>query len=387
MKSIRERLSEKAAIHRIPIMSAFELLPVCNLRCKMCYVRKSGAEVQAAGGLKNAEWWLDHARQAKECGLLYPLLTGGEPFLYPELFELLHGLCQMGMQPSINTNGTGIDRDAVARLRADRPVRLNLTLYGASEEAYASLCGDGDAYRRVRQGVELLKQAGIAVKFNASITPENVGDLEAMIAYAKSVDSPIQVATYMFPPIRRDSTMVGTNDRLTPQEAALARVQADYLQNEPQWFVTQAARFSRFVPLEQIDFEHMSREPMGMRCRAGLCSYWVDWQGNLMNCGMYGSARVELENRPFREAWQELVDKTAALRYAPPCAQCPNQPLCHSCVAMVQNETGRDDQRPEYLCQMNQALSKYYGEYVSRYYPELQPGQPLPESTGEDCQI
>ena len=374
MSNVRERLSEKAARNRVPIMSAFELLPVCNLKCKMCYVRKPMSEVKAAGGLKDAQWWLDHARQARDCGLLYPLLTGGEPFLYPELFPLLHGLGQLGLQVSINSNGTLIDRETAIRLKKDRPVRINLTLYGASEQSYQNLCGDGDGFRRMVQGVKFLKEYDIPVKFNASITPENVKDLEGMIAFAKAQNSPIQVATYMFPPIRRDSTQIGQNDRLEPEAAARARVHADFLQNDPNWFVMQASRYGSFVPLEQIDFEACGHESMGMMCRAGLCSYWVDWQGNLMNCGMYGSAAVKMEGRPFQEAWRELTDLTAQVRYCPPCTRCPNKHLCHPCIAMVSNETGGLTQRPVYMCEMNQALAKCYKEYVDTYYPGIEPG-------------
>lgn len=387
MKNIRQRLSEKAAKFKIPMMSAFELLPVCNLSCKMCYVRKPMSEVRAAGGLKDVQWWLDLSRQARDCGLLYPLLTGGEPFLYPGFFDLLSGMSRMGLQVSINSNGTLIKREVAAHLQKDRPVRINLTLYGGSEDTYERLCGDGDAYRRVLQSLEHLREYNIPVKFNASITPDNVQDLDKMITIAKDYGSPIQVATYMFPPVRRDSSMVGTNARLSPEEAAHARVHSDYLQNDPHWFVTQADRFSRFVPLGQIPMDNVGEEKMGMTCRAGRCSFWVDWQGKLVNCGMYGSAAVELSGKSFRQAWEELSEMTSQVRYAPYCVRCPNRSLCHPCIAVVSNETGSIDGRPEYMCRMNQALSEYYIRYAREYYPEIRPGMILPEQDEDLCEI
>ena len=366
MNTIRDRLSEKAARNRVPIMCAFELLPVCNLSCRMCYVRKSMSEVRQAGGLKNAEWWLNLARQGRELGLLYPLLTGGEPFLHPDFRKIMSGMLDMGLQVSINSNGTLIDRDWAAWLGDHRPVRINMTLYGASSETYGRLCGNPDAFQRVLEAVSLLKEYGVAVKFNASITPENVQDLDGIIAYAKEQECPVQIATYMFPPIRRDSTMVGQNDRLTPEEAALARVRADFLQAEPEWFAGQARRFSHFVPLDALDQYRQPSGPMHMRCRAGLCSFWIDWQGNLTNCGMYGSAHAAMEGRSFREAWQELVERTEQVAYAPFCSGCPNQALCHPCVAMVNNECGDLNGKPEYLCRMNAESARLYQEYAKR---------------------
>ena len=371
MKTIRERLSEKAARNRVPIMSAFELLPVCNLKCKMCYVRKDMSEVTKAGGLKDAEWWLNLAREASEYGLLYPLLTGGEPFLHPHFFEILSGMSKMGLQVSINSNGTLIDRNVVAQLCETPPVRINLTLYGASEETYEKLCGDGNAYNRMRQGVELLKESRIPVKFNASITSENVHDMEKMISFAQEQESPIQVATYMFPPIRRDENMVGKNHRLSPEEAAMARVKADFLQNDPEWFVAQAYRYQQFTPVDRLNLENDTGDSLGIACRAGLCSFWIDWQGNMINCGMYGSSSANLEEKGFKAAWDDLVKETAEVRYKPHCVHCPNRPLCHPCIAMVSNECGKWSGRPEYVCQMNEAQARYYKEYVELHYPNI----------------
>ena len=387
MNSIRDRILEKASRGRIPVVSAFELLPVCNLNCKMCYVRKSMAEVRQAGGLKDGKWWLDLARDAAQCGLLYPLLTGGEPLLHPDFKEIYLGLLDLGMQVSINSNGTLIDREWAEFFGNHHPTRINITLYGASEESYRNLCGDGSAYRKVREAVLLLKEYGVHIKFNASITPQNVHDVEALISYAKEQNVPIQVATYMFPPLRRDENMVGQNDRLPPEEAALARVRADYLQGDPEWFLAQAARYSRFVPLEERPWEQGSTYEKGMRCRAGLCSVWVDWQGNLLNCGMYSSVNISPEGKTFAQAWEEVADGTAAVRYGPDCLGCPNEHLCHPCIAMIQNECGSHHGRPEYMCQMNQALAHYYEAFVREHYPNRTSKMVITQESPDTCEL
>lgn len=275
-----------------------------------------------------------------------------------------------------------IDHKTAAWLGEHIPTRINITLYGASEESYEKLCGNGDAYRKVRNAVQWLKEYHVPVKFNTSITPYNVQDLKAMIQYAKSAGSPIQVASYMFPPVRRDNSMVGKNDRLSPEEAGLTRVKADFWQNDPQWFRGMAERFRHFVPLEDCTFEPQEGRKMRMSCRAGHCSFWLDWQGNMMNCGMYGSAKLPLEGRRLGDVWKELREQTHSIRYAPVCASCPNQPLCHSCIAMVRNECGATDGRPEYICRMNQAAAKYYQEYTKFLPKETEEIRTLPEISG-----
>ena len=88
MPNIQDRIYEKAAHARIPIMCSFELLPVCNLSCKMCYVRKSMDHVRANGGLKNADWWLSSLNR------LSPLLLP----LNPSYSAVDERLCALGFR-------------------------------------------------------------------------------------------------------------------------------------------------------------------------------------------------------------------------------------------------------------------------------------------------
>lgn len=80
---ITEYLHAKAARQGIPLSGTFELTPLCNMNCRMCYVRMSREQQEAIRPLRTAAQWLELGRQAKEQGLLYLLLTGGEPFLRP----------------------------------------------------------------------------------------------------------------------------------------------------------------------------------------------------------------------------------------------------------------------------------------------------------------
>ena len=83
-RSLTDRLASKAVYMSVPLSGTFELSPVCNFSCKMCYVRKTAKEVrESPRGILGLEDWRKIAREAYDAGMLYLLLTGGEPLLWP----------------------------------------------------------------------------------------------------------------------------------------------------------------------------------------------------------------------------------------------------------------------------------------------------------------
>lgn len=313
------------------------------------------------------EFWLDIARQAKEAGTLYPLLTGGETFLYPHIRELYGAMSRMGMQVSINSNGSCITEETVKWLKEARPIRINITLYGGSNESYARLCGDAHGFDKVRRGIELLAENDIRFKFNCSLTPDNAADLENMIRFVQTYGKTLRTATYMFPPVRRTGQSGDYEGRFTPEETAYYQVLADWNQLPAEQFIVLARNAQHFTELtSEILAEAAAKPPREMGCLSGRCSYWVDWQGNLSGCGMMDIPKISLKDHTLTEAWKEVVDWTDELRYSPVCANCVNRSVCFSCAAMVHNETGSFDGRPVYLCEKAKYAAEYYKEFLGK---------------------
>ena len=238
-----------------------------------------------------------------------------------------------------------IDEATVAWLKNCPPVRINISLYGASNETYARLCGNPKGFTQVTNAIALLKHAGISVKLNCSLTPHNAQDLQDMVRYANENDLLLQVATYMFPPVRKDSTMTGNNDRFSPEDAAYYMAYAEYL-------TSGEAGFSE----GEISTADEPCEGDGVRCRAGRCSFWITWQGNMTPCGMFptqGSPNVF--DIPFQTAWEQVKRDTAQIRLPAKCAACSAKDTCRACAAMVITESGRFDAVPQYRCDMMHA--------------------------------
>ena len=355
---LTEYLHSRAARAGIPLNGTFELTPCCNMACRMCYVRMTPEEQQAIAPLKTAAEWLKLAQTAKDSGMLYLLLTGGEPFLYPRFRELLEGLHKMGLVISVNTNGTLIDGKVLQWLVNAPPMRLNITLYGASNETYARLCGNPSGFDQAVRAIRLLRDAGLSVRLNCSVTPWNRDDLEGIFAFAEQEELCIQATSYMFPPVRRDETMFGRNSRFSPEEAAYEAARISCLLNGKEAFLK---RMESDAPqamdgVLDEDCPDLPEQGEGMRCRAGKCSFWVTWKGDLLPCGMFPT-----ENAPnvfaegFLTAWDQAKQLVQKIRLPGACAACPVKNECRACAAMSYTETGAFDRVPQYRCRMEQA--------------------------------
>ena len=356
--SLTQYLYSKASRMKIPISATFELSPVCNFTCRMCYVRKTPREVACSPrGILTLQDWHAIAAELLEAGTLSILLTGGEPLLWPDFWTLYEELIDKGFQVSINTNGSLIDEEALPRFRRRPPQRINVTLYGASDETYQRLCGVRGVFSRVDKAIRQLKALDIPVRINCSLTPQNADDLDWIVSYAREVDAVLSVATYMFPPVRRDPGSTGRNERFTPEESAEYLMRFLKLNRGEE-------RYRKYLR----DIRNNCAEPPGLdegcydpadgkvRCRAGKASFWITWDGWLTPCGMMPEPKVELRGRRFREAWSELVEVTAALRLSKVCEGCPNQKICHSCAALAYAETGSFSGIPTYMCRAAQHM-------------------------------
>ena len=347
-------LHAKACRSGTPLAGNFELTPRCNFDCRMCYVHLTAEEQRRRGRELSTDEWLEIADAARRRGMLFLLLTGGEPLVRSDFRELLTGLKQMGLLVSVNSNGSLIDREWLDFFRHEPPFRFNITLYGAGNAAYERLCGR-PAFDTVAANIRALRELGIDVKINVSLTPYNAEDMEQIYTAAKELGAPVQLASYMFPPVRRDEKMIGKNDRFTAAEAARYAVCWDRMRFSDEEFRRRAdaMRQGLSLPAEEA-CEGMPGE--GVSCRAGRSAFWLDWQGNMTPCGMMTQPAASVLQLGFDRAWDDVRNATAEIRLPGACRGCAYRHACHACAAMCVTETGRFDGRPDYVCAMTKEI-------------------------------
>ena len=329
----------------MPIAGNFELTARCNFRCPMCYVHQEGNEQREL----TAGQWIGLAREAADRGMVFALLTGGEPFLRRDFFEIYHAMKEMGLLVSINSNGSMLSGEIRRRLLEEPPQRINISLYGGCRETYRQMCGR-DAFETVTENLRALKEAGVDVSLNLSITPWNRQDLGRIYAISRELELPVRASSYMYPPARLD----GCANRLSAEEAARAAVEWDLLRLAPEEFARRAEAMARLSAVEPKTCGADPERSIG--CRAGSSSFWLTWDGRMLPCGMMPFPETKPLQMGFGAAWDALRRETAAIRTPKECAACPSRELCGVCAAVCVAETGAFDRVPEYACRQTREL-------------------------------
>lgn len=347
---LEERLVISATRKRIPLGGSFELLPLCNMDCRMCFLRLSPKEMRAQGRIRTADEWLALAREAKEAGMLFLLLTGGEPFLYPEFARLYRGLAEMGLFLTLNTNGTLITEEYADLLAEHLPRRVNITLYGSSDEIYGRLCRNPRGFTQVMRAIHLLQERHVPVKLNGSLTPDNWEDLEKIQQIAHELDIPLEVDSYMFPSSRKGVCKFDEKARLTPEKAAegYVKIRRDELSAED---FRELAKAMAECYDKEVDFPGEC-DPEPLPCRAGLSSFWINWKGMMTPCVFMDQPEIPVFECGFAKAWESVKQERDNLFLPSDCTKCGKRAFCTVCGACAYTETGNVQKRPDYMCAM-----------------------------------
>lgn len=331
----------------LPIAGNFELTARCNFNCPMCYVHLSNEQVEARGGELSAQQWLQIAKAAKDRGMIFALLTGGEPLLRKDFFEIYDGMREMGLMISINTNGFLLKGKILEHFLENPPFRFNISLYGGSNETYRHMCGL-PAYDQVKENIRALRQAGIDVSLNLSITPYNRCDLAKIYADAVELDVNVKASSYMYPPIRINDGQFGCGNRLSAEDAAACAVEWDLLRFSKEEFDARARNMVNLMVEKQDGCP--VEEGEGVRCRAGSSSFWMTWNGVMTPCGMMTTPVAYPLQVGFDAAWEQIRSQTSRIHTPAQCVSCEYKEVCGSCAAVCLTETGSFDAVPEYMC-------------------------------------
>lgn len=349
------KLYKSAKLKRVPISGQFELTARCNLKCEMCYVCKSANDKEAAQRERTASEWISLAKEARDAGMLYLLLTGGEVFLRKDFMEIYSELARMGFHIEIYTNATLITPDIAKALGRIPPSKIGVTIYGASPESYEKVCGNADGFSMAMRGIDLLLSEGITLWLKTTVIKDNIDDFDKIAEYADKLGLEFGIVSYISP--RREGCGTCPEDeRLSPSELIKFREHADnyFSKKSAQDFIPETDKciqkdeHKEIVSVDTL----LSRTADAFDCTAGKCSFWITWDGRMTPCAlMDGPYTFPFEN-DFTNAWNDIQKNCLSIPVCTECQGCSYKEQCMPCPARLKIETGFYNKPAPYLCEI-----------------------------------
>ncbi|NVB40364.1 radical SAM protein [Pseudenhygromyxa sp. WMMC2535] len=173
-----------------PIMAAIVVTKNCNLRCPMCELPERH---RLAPSSVDTATWLHVIDELADLGTIGLSLTGGEPTLRSDIFELLAHARARGLIVAINTNALPLHGERLERFLACPPDNVNISIDSGDPAVNDRLRGGKRVLERTLERIAMLAEArarrGLQFKITvvSVLSDDNLDDLDALFeAVARS---------------------------------------------------------------------------------------------------------------------------------------------------------------------------------------------------------
>lgn len=337
------------------LSASFELTTRCNLQCKMCYVCQN-AKDQIETKELTANQWIRLAEEARDLGLLFLTLTGGEVFIRKDFKEIYEKLMSMGFILTVFTNGTLITPEIINWLVTMPPYKISITLYGASRETYREVTGYADGYDRTVRAIDSLLEKNIPADIKTTVVQGNKHEYDRLLDFAQQRKLELGIVNYVSPRREGDNTNPIGN-RLSPEE--LLGYELHINERNMELGLLKRKEISGIEnPLRSFEAKttcgEFKKVTDAFHCLAGKSAAWVTWDGRLLPCGLLDKVKAYPLVKGFSAAWQDIRQGCDLISPCIECENCLYQSFCEHCPARLLKETGYYDRTAPYLCELAQ---------------------------------
>ncbi len=330
-----------------PKWIAWELTGRCNLNCVHC---RACASMKEEEGLttEEAKKLLDDIAEHYNPVIV---LSGGEPLLRKDLFEIAKYGTDKDLRMCIATNGTLVTDEKCEKMKEAGIKMVAISLDGSTEEIHDNFRQQKGAYKGAIKAAKMFKKHNIPFIVNSSFTKRNQEDIPNIYKLAKELGA---TAWYMF-------LIVPTGRGKEIMEELIKKEDYEYIlkchysmeKDEEDILVRPTCAPQYYRVFRQMakkegkkDFKrrNLTFSTGGNKgCVAGQLIALIDHHGNVQPCSYFPKYAGNIKEQSFKEIWENsplLKDLRDFKKYKGKCGSCEYLSVCGGCRARSYAVTG-----------------------------------------------
>lgn len=328
-----------------PRLVAWEVTRSCNLACVHC--RASSLNRSYENELSTQESF-DFLDEIGTFASPIIILTGGEPLLRPDIFQIAAYGNQKGFRMTMAVNGTLLTADTAQKMLAAGIQRISVSIDGATAASHDAFRQVAGAFDGALRGLADARRAGLEFQINTSITQTNLHELPAIQELAVELGA-VAHHIFLLVPMGRGKDLSEQSISAEQYEKALHWFYDQRDRTPLQLKATCAPHYYRILRQRaksegrEVSFQTFGLDAMTRGCLGGVGFVFVSHVGQVQPCGYLELNCGNIREQRFRDIWATspiFTDLRDFKKYEGKCGRCQYISVCGGCRARAYETTG-----------------------------------------------
>ena len=351
----------------IPHVISWNLTKACNLLCTHCYLLADNVQptdqsdanlpdtahsqdtpnfnqVQCGSASAADELGTDKALKViDEIAELNPnlilILTGGEPLLRKDIFDLSRHAAGKGMMVLLGTNACLIDDEMARKLKDNGFSGIGISLDSVHPEIHDSIRGAKGSWEKAVEGMKACRRNGLEIQIQSTVFKKNYDEIPELVAFANEMGARVFNLFFLVCTGRGQDITDITSEQY---EDALKQIYKLHSQYEGKMLVSaKCAPHYRRIAYEMNPESALVKYYSG-GCPAGTNYCRITPEGNVTPCPYMDTSCGSLLKKSFADIWNnsDILNELRTADLKGRCGECEFESMCKGCRARALVTTG-----------------------------------------------
>ena len=326
----------------VPKWIAWEVTRRCNLNCVHCRSNSTINSYDTAFSLDAAKKLIDDIASFAQPVIV---LSGGEPLLRTDVFDIAGYGSDKGLRMCMATNGSLVTDEICEKMKASRIKMVSMSLDGSNAGTHDNFRNQVGAFAGVERAAALFNKHGIEFLINSSFTKRNQKEIPDVMRVAKKLGAK---AWYMFmivPTGRGEEIMAELITKEDYEDILKWHYETEKHEDSMLMRPTCAPHYYRIVPqMNKLaeEGDKLARRTLKFStggskgCLAGQVICLITAEGDVYPCSYFPHSAGNVLTTPFKDIWEKselLLDLRDFKKYKGKCGSCEYINVCGGCRA------------------------------------------------------